>query len=119
MYSVPLGIMFGADVSQPYFIFIISTWHAGISCLQLTPAQYIRKWTTSFFWDLREADSGIRSLLASFFGNIVGALFVALPATYMYLSDLGAGGYGKAENGEAGLSGSVSETRSDEPTKIL
>jgi len=37
----------------------------------------------------------------------------------MYLSDLGAGGYGKAENGEAGLSGSVSETRSDEPTKIL
>lgn len=81
MYSVPLGIMFGAD---------------------LTPAQYIRK-----------------SLLASFFGNIVGALFVALPATYMYLSDLGAGGYGKAENGEAGLNGCVSETRSDEPAKML
>lgn len=67
--------------------------------------------------DLRETDSSIRSLLASFFGNIVGALFVALPATYMYLSDFGAGGYGKAENGEAGSSGCVSETRSDEPAK--
>lgn len=28
MYSVPLGIMFGADVSQPYSIFIVSTcWY--------------------------------------------------------------------------------------------
>ncbi|KXN93109.1 hypothetical protein AN958_00033 [Leucoagaricus sp. SymC.cos] len=63
MYSVPLGIMFGAD---------------------LTPAEYIRK-----------------SLFAALFGNIVGAAFVALPATYMYLSDYGAGGYKKAENGEA------------------
>jgi len=35
----------------------------------------------------------------------------------MYLSDFGAGGYGKAENGEAGSSGCVSETRSDEPAK--
>jgi len=25
MYSIPLGIMFGADVGQPYFIHIIST----------------------------------------------------------------------------------------------
>jgi len=62
------------------------------------------------------ADSSIR-FLASFFWNIVRALFFALPATYMYLSDFGEGGYGKAENGEAGSSGCVSETKSDESTK--
>ena len=28
-----------------------------------------------------------RSLLAAFFGNIVGALFVAIPHTYFYLRD--------------------------------
>ncbi|KAI0093122.1 Formate/nitrite transporter [Irpex rosettiformis] len=49
MFSVPLGIMFGAD---------------------LTVAEYIRK-----------------SLIASYLGNIVGALFVGLPALYMYLGD--------------------------------
>jgi hypothetical protein len=43
----------------------------------------------------------LRSLFAALFGNIVGALFVALPANYMYLSDYGASGYRKAENGEA------------------
>ncbi|KAF5354963.1 hypothetical protein D9756_005369 [Leucocoprinus leucothites] len=81
MYSVPLGIMFGAD---------------------LTVAEYIRK-----------------SLFAALFGNIVGALFVALPATYMYLSDYGAGGYRNAENGEAsGSSGSsTTEVKRDELTK--
>jgi len=47
MFSVPLGIMFGAD---------------------LTVAQYIRK-----------------SLIAALLGNIVGALFVALPAIYFYV----------------------------------
>ncbi|KAK7472788.1 hypothetical protein VKT23_000896 [Stygiomarasmius scandens] len=62
MFSVPLGIMFGAD---------------------LTVAEYIRK-----------------SLIASYIGNIIGALFVALPATYFYLGDYGAGGMRKAENGE-------------------
>ncbi|KAI5116674.1 hypothetical protein M0805_003315 [Coniferiporia weirii] len=49
MFSVPLGILFGAD---------------------LTVAEYIRK-----------------SFLASFFGNIVGALLVAIPNTYFYLHD--------------------------------
>lgn len=72
MYSVPLGIMFGAN---------------------LTIANYIRK-----------------SLFAALFGNIVGALFIALPATYMYLSDYGAGGYRKAEDGEASRSAGSSTT---------
>jgi len=49
MFSVPLGIIFGAD---------------------LTVADYIKK-----------------SLFAAFFGNIVGALFVAVPAFYFYLGD--------------------------------
>ncbi|KAF8806421.1 putative formate/nitrite transporter [Phlegmacium glaucopus] len=61
MFSVPLGIMFGAD---------------------LTVAQYIQK---SFF--------------AAFFGNIVGALFVALPALYFYREN-GASRFSDAENGE-------------------
>ncbi|KAF9451939.1 putative formate/nitrite transporter [Macrolepiota fuliginosa MF-IS2] len=63
MFSVPLGIIFGAD---------------------LTVAQYIRK-----------------SLFAALFGNIVGALFVGLPASYMYLSDWGTGPYRAAERGES------------------
>ncbi|KAF4563387.1 hypothetical protein EYR36_003830 [Pleurotus pulmonarius] len=63
MFSVPLGIMFGAD---------------------LTAAAYIRK-----------------SLIAAYLGNIVGALLVALPATYFYLRDYEAGGLRNAESGEA------------------
>jgi len=49
MFSVPLGIMFGAD---------------------LTVAEYIKK-----------------SLIASLLGNIVGAMFIALPAIYFYSGD--------------------------------
>ncbi|KZT04651.1 Formate/nitrite transporter [Laetiporus sulphureus 93-53] len=62
MFSVPLGIMFGAD---------------------LTVAEYIRK-----------------SLIASYLGNIVGGLIVALPATYFYLSDYSGGGLRGVEEGE-------------------
>ncbi|KAJ7770134.1 putative formate/nitrite transporter [Mycena maculata] len=62
MFSVPLGIMFGAD---------------------LTVAEYIRK-----------------SLIASYLGNIVGALFVALPAVYFHLWDYNVGGLRVAEAGE-------------------
>ncbi|TFY82348.1 hypothetical protein EWM64_g1664 [Hericium alpestre] len=63
MFSVPLGIMFHAD---------------------LTTAEYIRK-----------------SLIAAYIGNIVGALFVALPAVYFYLDDWRAAGLADAEAGEA------------------
>ncbi|CCM00843.1 uncharacterized protein FIBRA_02885 [Fibroporia radiculosa] len=62
MFSVPLGILFGAD---------------------LTVAEYIRK-----------------SLIASYLGNIVGALIVALPATYLWLGDYHAGGLREVEEGE-------------------
>jgi len=48
----------------------------------LTVALYIRK-----------------SLIAAFLGNVVGALLVAVPATYFYLGDYGVGGLRDAENG--------------------
>jgi formate/nitrite transporter len=75
MFSVPLGIMFGAD---------------------LTVAEYIRK-----------------SLIAAYLGNIIGALFVGMPATYIYLRDYDVGGMRSAENGEIGEVDS-----SDDPTKV-
>jgi formate/nitrite transporter len=73
MFSVPLGIMFGAD---------------------LTVAGYIRK-----------------SLIAAYLGNIIGALFVGMPATYFYLRDYDAGGMRTAENGEAMNDSNVTEVR--------
>lgn len=41
-----------------------------------------------------------RSLFASFFGNIVGALLVALPATYYYYQDYRVDEQRTAEHGE-------------------
>jgi len=70
MFSVPLGIIFGAP---------------------LTVSEYIRK-----------------SVIAAFLGNVVGALFVALPAVYMYLGDYNAGGLHHAERGDHGINGSGS-----------
>jgi len=60
MFSIPLGIMFGAE---------------------LTVAEYIKK-----------------SLIAALLGNIVGALFVALPALYFYSGD----GSTRLEDAETG-----------------
>jgi hypothetical protein len=53
-----------------------------IRLLQLTAAAYIRK-----------------SFIAAFIGNIVGALFVAIPAIYFYLSDSSADALQGAEQG--------------------
>ncbi|KAJ3570268.1 hypothetical protein NP233_g4517 [Leucocoprinus birnbaumii] len=68
--------------------------------IMITPAEYISK-----------------SMFASLFGNIIGALFIGMPATYMYLSDYGAGGYRNAENGEASGSRGSSpiEIKEDHP----
>ncbi|KAG6916667.1 hypothetical protein DXG01_005891 [Tephrocybe rancida] len=83
MFSVPLGIMFGANSSYTALL------------LKLTTAEYIRK-----------------SLIASFLGNVVGALFVALPATYFYLSDYDAGGLRTAEDGSASSDNSSDQHKS-------
>jgi len=49
-----------------------------------------------------------RSFIASYLGNIVGALLVALPAVYFYLGDYNASGLVQAEAGESDGSGSSS-----------
>jgi len=74
MYSIPVAIMLGADI---------------------TVAEYIRK-----------------SLIAAFIGNVVGALFVAVPFTYFYLGDYRAGGLEDVEEGEGLARGNVGGTGS-------
>ena len=49
-----------------------------------------------------------RSFIASYIGNIIGALLVALPAVYFYLGDYNAGGLVQAEAGELIDSGASS-----------
>jgi hypothetical protein len=49
-----------------------------------------------------------RLFIASYLGNIVGALLVALPAVYFYLGDYNASGLVQAEAGELDGSGSSS-----------
>jgi len=61
----------------------IGVWHPLTYLSQLTVAEYIRK-----------------SFIASYLGNIIGALFVAVPAIYFYLSDSTANSLGGAEEGE-------------------
>ncbi|KAF5370730.1 hypothetical protein D9758_002009 [Tetrapyrgos nigripes] len=58
----------------------------------LTTAEYIRK-----------------SLIASYIGNIIGALFVGLPAAWFYLGDYEAGGIRNAEQGNASRASSSNE----------
>ncbi|KAF8508585.1 Formate/nitrite transporter [Hysterangium stoloniferum] len=76
----------------PIWIFVACSFdHANMYSLpvaimlhsKLTVAEYIKK-----------------SLFAAFFGNIVGALLVALPFTWFYLSDYRADGLEDAEEGE-------------------
>ncbi|KAJ7647240.1 putative formate/nitrite transporter [Roridomyces roridus] len=60
-----------------------------------------------------------RSLIATFVGNMVGALFVALPAVHWYLRDYDVGGLRNAEAGEseASLRDAGSDNNSEVKTK--
>lgn len=91
MFFIPLGILFHADVccfSYCYFCMLMYFQ-------QLTVAAYIRK-----------------SFIAAYLGNIVGALLVALPAVYFYLSDYN--DLRKVEEGEG-----FNETGQGTPTSDL
>jgi len=58
----------------------------------LTTAEYIRK-----------------SLIASYIGNIIGGLFVGMPAVYFYLGDWKAGGLRDAEEARNGIDSDASD----------
>lgn len=71
MFSVPLGILMGADLTVSEYI---------RKCVALLPTPRPPR-------KIRDADArGCRSLIAAWIGNFIGALLVALPATYFYLS---------------------------------
>ncbi|KIM75093.1 hypothetical protein PILCRDRAFT_827666 [Piloderma croceum F 1598] len=53
-----------------------------------------------FHTDLTVAEYIRKSLIAAYLGNIIGALFVAVPAIYFYLSDSTANGLRGVEEGE-------------------
>jgi len=74
MFSLPLGILLGAD---------------------LTTAEYIRK-----------------SLIASFLGNVAGALLMAVPYTFFWLWDYRAAGLQDAEEGNGRGASSPGESAS-------
>ncbi|KAG6329187.1 hypothetical protein ID866_9902 [Astraeus odoratus] len=52
-----------------------------------------------------------KSLIASYLGNIVGALLVAVPAVYFYLGDYKAGGLVDAEEARKHSNGSISSQK--------
>lgn len=100
MFSVPLGIMFGADVSRLFWLVIFLLFVINFSSLlRRTSASTSLIYSAYRLLNQRPCVL-IRSLIAAFFGNVVGALLVALPATYFYLLDHDAGGLRAAENGE-------------------
>jgi len=73
-------------VANMFFIPLGIMFHAN-----LTTAEYIKK-----------------SFIAAYLGNVVGALFIALPAVYFYLGDYDAGGLVQAEEGDLVVSGDSS-----------
>ena len=81
MFFIPMGILLHADVCDIHLN--RSTTPPDTIYSQLTVAGYIRK-----------------SFIAAYLGNIVGALFVALPAIYFYLSDSTGDALHEVENGQ-------------------
>ena len=67
---------------------------------------------TSLFASRAHTNRRVRSLIASYLGNIVGGLIVGLPATYFYLSDYRADGLRGVEEGEA-FNGDTSNVTAD------
>ena len=97
MFSVPLGIMFHADVRVPYSRNPYRKYHT-VSDPSAFPTvdrsrvhSQVRFLLT--FHPLNQTHKVhilfcvYRSFIAAYIGNIIGALFVALPAVYFYLSD--------------------------------
>ena len=99
MFSVPLGIMFGADV---HFI----THHTYHHELNIFFSSRLPTTSKSIVYLCHSTPRSpliifvTRSLIAAFLGNVVGAMFVAVPALYFYLWDGHLSRLGDAENGE-------------------
>jgi len=79
MFFIPIGILLHADVCGV----LLNRYMDLMYLPQLTVAEYIRK-----------------SFIAAYLGNIIGALFVAGPAIYFYLSDYSADKLRGVEEGE-------------------
>ncbi len=113
MFSIPLGIMLHADVrnarsypSPPelkYLFISPAAIRGGVhSKVRLRHSVVGGTTDDEVAWLLH------RSFIAAYLGNIIGALFVALPAVYFYLRDYSAGGLVQAEAGALDGSGSSS-----------
>jgi len=70
-----------------------------------------------FHADLTTAEYIRKSFIASYLGNIIGALLVALPAVYFYLGDYNADGLVQAEAGELDDSGTSSPRKPQDLAK--
>ena len=84
MFFIPLGILFDADVSPDLLELLSQILRSPCR----SPSLNIFASTfSSFPPSLPDSEFLPRSLIATFLGNIIGALFVALPAVYIYLGD--------------------------------
>jgi len=78
----------------PIWIFVACSYDHVVANMYSLPLSIMLK------SDLTTDEYIKKSLFAAFFGNIVGALFVAVPFTYFYLSDYRADGLEDVEEGE-------------------
>ena len=106
MFSVPLGIMFHADVRYAVLTVFARADNASRTADNRGVHSQVSRMMMSF--GVPRLTTAHRSFIASYLGNIVGALLIALPAVYFYLGDYQAGGLVEAQAGEIGLSGTSS-----------